>query len=279
MATLRDRIAALQKSFTPAELKLSEVLLNHPEPFLLSIGELAERAQVSDATAVRFYRRLGYSSYQELKVNLAQEATGTSSQAVYEEVEPTDTPDQVLEKVIHQSVSALRTTLAVVDKQALNSAAHWIAAAERLFFIGVGASAAIASDAAHKFLRLGGTSQALGDPHLMCIAASHMRPGDVVIAISHSGESSEVLDAVRLANGHAHTVAITGYANSSLATLAEAALVTAAHEARYRSDAMASRLVQLALIDALYVATVCMWGQTAVDAVNRSRLAVARRKT
>ena len=280
MAGVRERIAALHKSLTQSEQKIAAALLGHREPFLLSIGELAKLAGVAEATVVRFYRRLGFSSYQEMKVALAQEATLETSAAVYEEVEVEDSPEEILLKVTNQSIDALRTTQALVDKEAFARAADWIAQASRLFFFGVGASGAVAQDAAHKFLRLGGTCVALTDSHLQAITASHLRPDDVVVAISHSGESVEVLDAVRLARERTEKIiGITGYVNSSLCSLVGAALVTAAREARYRSDAMASRLAQLVLIDALYVSTVCRRGQAAIEAVNRSRLAVARRKT
>lgn len=280
MVSVRDRISALRKTLTTSEQKVAQALLSHPEPFLLSISELAQRAAVAEATVVRFYRRLGFSSYQEMKVALAQEAAQDISAAVYEEIEPGDSPAEILEKVTEQSVDSLRTTKALVDREAFARAANWVAGAERLFFIGVGASGAIAQDAAHKFLRLGGTCIALTDSHLQAIAAAHLRSGDVVVAISHSGESVEILDAVRLAKEHTDKlIAITGYANSSLCHLVPTALVTAARETRYRSDAMTSRLAQLVLIDALYVVTVCRKGRTAIDAINLSRLAVARRKT
>jgi DNA-binding MurR/RpiR family transcriptional regulator len=55
--------------------------------------------------------------------------------------------------------------------------------------------------------------------------------------------------------------------------------VTSASETDYRTDAMVSRLVQLAIIDSLYVISVLRKGKGAIDAVNLSRLAVAKLKT
>lgn len=280
MASTRERIHALAKHMTASELKIANVLLNDPEPFRLAIGGLASQSQVSEATVVRFYRRLGYSSYQELKVALAQEAADGSSRTVYEEISRGDSCPEVFAKVVEQTVEALRSTSDMIDKEALVNAADLVAKAKRLIFLGVGASGAIAMDAAHKFLRLGGSSTALTDPHLQAIAASHMNHDDLVVAISHSGESTATLAAVQQAKASgAKVIAITGYANSSLCGLADVSLVTAAREAQYRSDAMASRLVQLALIDSLYVSLVLGRGPKAVEALNRSRLAVARLKT
>lgn len=279
MAPLRDRIAALAKSLTPSERKVAEVLVTHDKPFLLSITGLAELSGVSEATVVRLYRRLRYSSYQELRVTMAQEMTETDERAILADIAPGNTPLEVLAKVNEQTIEALRTTAATIDQAELAIAAAHLSSAERLYFMGVGASGVIALDAAHKFLRLGGTAVALVDSHIQMIAAAHMRPGDVVIAISHSGESTEVLAAARqMRQQGALIIGITGYGNSSLCQIANTSLITAAREAQYRSDAMASRIVQLVLIDTLYVSAVLHQGQGAIDAVNRSRLAVARRK-
>ena len=280
MVGIRDRISALENRLTLSEQKIGAALLKHPEPFLLALGDLAKLSGVSDATVVRFCRRLGFGSYQELKVALAQESTETTTSAIYEDVQLDDPSPAVLAKVFGQSIDALRTTEALLNKQAFDQAAEWVTSAKRLYFLGVGASGSIALDAAHKFLRLGGTSVALTDSHIAAITASHLSPADTLIAISHSGESVEVLESVKQALQHTpRVVALTGYSSSSLCQLVPTALITAAREARFRSDAMASRLAQLALIDSLYVIAVCRRGQEAVEAVNRSRLAVARRKT
>jgi len=280
MLSVRERLSYLEGEMTATEERIAAALLSHQEPFLLSIGDLARLSGVSEASVVRFYRRLGFSSYQELKVALAQETIPIAPTAAFEEVSADDPPLDVLGKVIRHTVDALHATHALIDKAAFEQAAEWLAKAERIYFMGVGASGAIAQDAAHKFLRLGIQSIAFTDSHLQAIAASHLRGDDVVVGISHSGESVDVLDALRLAKERtSKLVGITGYRTSSLAQLVPVALVTAAKEARYRSDAMVSRIVQLALIDSLYVVTVCRRGPEAVEALNRSRLAVARRKT
>lgn len=279
MVSVRERLAVMEKSMTESEARIAKVLLTQNEPFFLSIGELARRSGVSEATVVRFYRRLGFSSYQELKVALAQEATPVAPSAAYEDVLVDDSPAQVLAKVIAQTVEALNATGSLLDKEALDRAALWLSEAQRIYFIGAGASGAVAMDAAHKFLRLGVQSVACTDSHLQAIIATHLHADDVVVVISHSGESVEVIDAMRLAKARTEKViGLTGYHNSTLAQEAPVALVVAARETHYRSDAMVSRLVQLAVLDALYVVTVCRRGAGAVEALNRSRLAVARRK-
>ena len=111
----------------------------------------------------------------------------------------------------------------------------------RIFFIGNGGSAATVSHFAND-LAIG--TQAVAKPFraislvdnvaiLTAIAnddgydevfvqqlRAHLTPGDVVVAISASGNSANVVDAVRYANDHgAVTVGLTGFGGGALRTL------------------------------------------------------------
>ena len=113
----------------------------------------------------------------------------------------------------------------------------------------------------------------------MSIYASFATSDDLIMAFSHSGESSEVIEAVRIAKENkAKTVVFTGYHNSTLAELADILLLSSTNETMYRSQSMVSRLIQLVIIDMLYVALVLNKGEEAIENVNRSRLAVAQKK-
>lgn len=281
MATFQNRVNAIEKEMTNSEKKILIVLTSEEKPFLLSMNELSTLSKVSEPSVVRFYRRLGYTSYQELKVALAQENTSDNvARNIFEAIDLTDTTEQVFEKVLEQTVVALNTTKHLINYAAIERAGNLLVNANRLYFFGQGVSGIIAGDAAHKFLRLGGTVIHIADPHMEAIAASHMNKNDVVIAISHSGESQALLNGLELAklNG-ARIIVITGFSKSSIAQLADELLVTSATETDFRSDAMVSRIVQLTIIDCLYVITVLTKGKPAIEAVNVSRLAVAKLKT
>ena len=118
------------------------------------------------------------------------------------------------------------------------------------------------------------------DSHIMIIQSAHLDKDDLVLAVSHSGESREILDAVSMAKRKgARIAAITSYERSSLVKLADIVLLSSSREAAYRSDAMISRIIQLVIIDTLYVATVLTLGPAGIKRVNQSRLAVAKNKT
>ncbi|MGF9714174.1 MULTISPECIES: MurR/RpiR family transcriptional regulator [Paenibacillus] len=281
MATFQHRVKAIEKEMTNSEKKIYSILSQTEKPFLLSMNELSKLSEVSEPSVVRFYRRLGYASYQELKVALVQEnANDNAAGSIYEEIDLSDSADQIFHKIIDQTMVALHTTKELINYEAIERAGAMMAAAKRLFFFGQGVSGIMASDAAHKFLRLGETVMPIIDLHMEAIAASHMNEGDVIVAISHSGESEGLLKVLQLAKEkQARIIVITGFSKSSIAQIADELLVTSANETNYRPDAMVSRIVQMTIIDCLYVITVLHKGNHAIEAVNLSRLAVAKLKT
>lgn len=280
MATFQNRVKAIEKEMTHSEKKIYSILSQTEKPFLLSMNELSKLSEVSEPSVVRFYRRLGYASYQELKVALAQENSSDHvANSIYQEIDLSDSAEQVFHKIIEQTMVALHTTKDLIHYEAIQRAGLMMAGARRLFFFGQGVSGIMASDAAHKFLRLGGTVIPIIDPHMEAIAASHMSGDDVIVAISHSGESQGLIKVLEVAKGQqARIIVITGFSKSSIAQAADELLVTSANETDYRSDAMVSRIVQMAIIDCLYVIAVLQKGNHAIEAVNLSRLAVAKLK-
>lgn len=281
MPNFLERVNDKSETLTASEKKIIEQLEKHEKPFLLSMNELSNLSNVSEPSVVRLYRKLGYASYQELKVALAQEHAGNvpSFSSDGNEIKEDDKADVVFEKIADQLSSAMVMTKDKLNVDQMEEAVEKIAKAGRLFFFGQGLSGTIAEDGAHKFMRIGGTTLAVKDPHYQVIYASHMTEEDVVIAISHSGETVNIIEVVDMSKKSGATcIIITSNANTTLAKMADILLLTQAQETENRSDAMISRLVQLALIDTLYTRVEIAGGSDIKNAVNQSRLAVTRMK-
>lgn len=259
---------------------IADYILAHPaEVILLPIGGLAARCNTSETTVMRFLRKLDIDSYQVFRVMIAQEFPRERMESVYGEIEEGDPVESVMEKVMESTALSIRDLKQLVAAADIRKSVKMMSCAQKIFFFGVGSSSFIAFDAYHKFLRLGMTVLASSDTHLMSMMASHADGKDVVFAVSHSGESRDVLDCVQLArkNG-ARVIALTSYRDSSITGTADVVFLSSSNETRYRSDALVSRILQLVIIDMLYVATVLEKGPEAMERINRSRLAVASRK-
>ncbi len=281
MLSFEERIKSKVNTLTISEMKVVEQLKMHKQPFLLSMNELSTLSNVSEPSVVRLYRKLGYASYQELKVALAQEQvsnhyTSTSNQ---NEIKDEDLANVIFDKIADQLSIAMLMTKEKINITQMEEAVQIISKARRLFFFGQGLSGTIAEDGAHKFMRIGGTTIAVQDPHYQAIYANHMNSEDVVIVISHSGETVNIIEVVKMSQkSGAFVIVITSNANTTLAKMADILLLTQAQETEIRSDAMVSRLVQLALIDTLFTRVVAIGGSQVKESINISRLAVTRMK-
>lgn len=248
------RIQAIRTEVGESSSRLIDYIVGSPRTVLSqSITELAEAAGSSEPTAVRLFRRAGFRSFQDFKIRLAQSLVpGVSS--LNPEIAPHDTALQVLEKVFATSQITLRETLAHTDEEVLERVVEALLGARKIEVVGCGVSGIVALDTAHKLSRLGLVSRAHNDPYFAAQVCALAGPGDVVLAISHTGSTRDVLDAVELARDSGATViALTGLKRSPLTQLADLTLRTSSPESSYRSEAIASRIAQLCMVDALCV--------------------------
>ncbi|TVQ39151.1 MAG: SIS domain-containing protein [Spirochaetaceae bacterium] len=217
------------------------------------ITEIASRFCVSEALIVKLAKKLGYSGFKALKTNLQLYGLSSTSD-LFEEVRAEDQPADILRKLFRVSIQALEETLAVIDFDEFRRAVDVFARAAGRDIYGVGGSAAIARDAAHKFLRIGIRCRVADDSHIMAMSASILHASDVVLAISHSGRTSAIIDAVRLARERKATViSLTSYAQSPLARETDICLVSTARSSPFTGENAAARIAQLNILDALFV--------------------------
>lgn len=273
-------IQGLLPSLTAAERAIGTVLLGARGTTEggLRLAHVAVLADVSEAAVVKFAKRLGFTGFRELReVLLAyQRLHGVD---LHEELSLADDTATVVRKVFSTAMQALSDTQAIFDVRAFESAAAALATAPVRLMFGVGGSATIARDFEHKLLRIGVTSRAHDDPHLMAMSAALLNPGDVVVAISHSGATSAVLEASELARERGATVVgVTNVAESKLAEIADAVLVSASQGSPITGENAASRIAQLTLLDALFVRVAQRFGGDALRNLESTMGSVARKR-
>ncbi|MDR1211730.1 MAG: MurR/RpiR family transcriptional regulator [Spirochaetaceae bacterium] len=275
-------IRTTYKAFSQSQKQVAAYVLAHPEKvILLSIAELAAACGVSEPTVMRFLHKMNYQSYQVFRVNIARESAGDTGQALYSDVKAGDTGREIMKKVIASTKCSLEDLLAILDPGLLDTLCREIHRAKQVLIIGVGSTYAVAWDFCHKLLKLGINATCSNDPHIINIRCGSLNPrSSILIAISHSGESREILDGVALAKERNCPVfGITSFPRSSLAKLAGRTLLSSSLETSYRSDALTSRILQLCIIDMAYIRLALMGGNTSMENINASRVAVARNKT
>lgn len=256
------RIRALQPSFSPAEQRVGQVVLDDPAGTAgRTITELAALAETSETTVIRFCKALGLTGYPELRLRLAAEAAREAAResaaggaAVAGEIGPDDSMAQIIEKVAFADARAVEETASQLDVEVMTRVVDALSAARRIDIFGVGASAFVAIDFQAKLHRIGCTAYAWSDTHAGLASAALLRPGDVAVGISHTGATMDTRDVLAEAGRHgATTVALTNFPRSPIAGVADHVLTTAARETTFRSGATASRIAQLTVVDCLLI--------------------------
>lgn len=269
--TLLGRIRALTPSLRRSERKVAELVLASPHALVDSpIASVAGRAGVSEPTVVRFCRSLGYPGFQRFKLALAR-SLAVGVPYVLEGVTPEESTEDLAAKVLDRHIATLMQARNHVAAARLEQAVDLLAGASRVEFYGHGASGIVAQDAQHKFFRLGLPAVAYVDPHVHAMAATVLPADAVVVAISHTGRSRDLLDSVDLARQRGVAVIAITAAGSPLAGRCSVALYADVQEDTDLYTPMASRLVHLALLDVLSVALALRRGPALLEQLERTK--------
>lgn len=249
IALIRNASDLLRKS----EKKVASCILGDPKAVITSsITELAEKSGTSEPTVIRFCRKLGLGGYMELRLNLARDLP--SAKYIFENVTTEDSLPEIAGKVMNAHIEAISNTLNKLNVAVIDSAVELLLSARRIEFYGFGGSAIVAKDAYHKFFRLGIHCAAQDDSHMQVMSASLLTPEDVIVVISHTGSSKDLIDSTKIAvKSGAKVIGIIGNENAPLLKYCDIALSAHSQEAAILLAPMTSRLVQLAILDVLFV--------------------------
>ena len=256
------------------------ILQNLEQVTLLSISDLASNCDTSETTVMRFLKKLDYASYQIFRINLAKELSEQSSTTINDELKTDDDLGTIKTKVLQHATTALQDLDSSLKEPLIAEAVEMIENASRIILFGIGASSAIALDAMHKFGNIGMNVCTQIDPHIMNTICAHTSAQDLLLTISHTGESREVINAVTIAKKTgAKIMSLTSYKNSTLAKLSDLYLLSSTNGKKYHSEAIASRILQLTIIDILYISIFMRNDKASFEALTKSRLAVSLNKT
>jgi DNA-binding MurR/RpiR family transcriptional regulator len=281
--TLLAHVRALTPNLAPAEQRVAAAIAADPAGVAaMTISELAAACRTSGTTVIRFCRAMGFPGYPELRLALAAAAQAgreTGREDIGGDIGPSDTLDQVIKKISHADARAIEETGAQLSPRTLEAVVDAVVRARRIDIYGVGASALVALDLQQKLHRIEVMAYAWPDPHIAVTSAALLRRGDVAIAISHTGTTSDTVGSLAEAREQqATTVAITNFPGSPVARVADHVLTTAVRETTFRSGAMSSRVAALTVVDCLFVAVAQRSYSRTLRALDRTYSAVKARR-
>lgn len=248
-------LRSVYQDLTKSEQRIASYIMENTARIMeQTIPELAGNTKSSEITISRFCKKLGFSGLQALKIALAAELSN-AGEMEFREIGDKDTDEQVAAKVFQNIMDGLQDTLKILDFQQVAKAVKVLQRARRVAVYGYGNSATVCQDIETRFMRFGMVIQAYADMSQQLTSASLLTKEDVVIAVSHTGATIKLLEAVRVAKrAGAAVIVITSYAQSNLAKLGDVVLTGMGREVHYSSESVASRLIHMAITDVLYTA-------------------------
>lgn len=275
------RIKEAMQSLAPKEQKVAGFILDFPEEIVeMSIDELATACSTSTASVVRLCKSVGYSGYKELCRVLGSDLANQASNIVYEEIHPGDSLEAIVSSVSKSDMEAIEGTLSLVDLEELKRAIDALCNAPRIDFYGVGTSGLVAMDASNKFVRINKFTISHSDPHEQILSATSLRPGDVAMLFSYSGETRDTIETCEIVKATGATIiTVTRYGKNQLSELADIKLFTSSAESMIRSGAMGSRIGQLTMVDILYTAVSSRLYDQVKPYLDKTRLTSQRKRS
>jgi DNA-binding MurR/RpiR family transcriptional regulator len=259
-----------------SERKIAQYILENPRSILNStVNDIGTQAKTSGAAVIRLCKSLGLNGFQDLKVRIAGDLVKPAEQG-YRDIEPGESYFSIVQKTTSNSIQSIRDSEEIINYEELERAVQTLLPAQNVHFFGIGASNIIAKDAQQKFLRIQKNATAFTDTHLVATLIANAGKDDVVFAISHSGETAEVVKVMALAKERGvKTISLTKYGQSAVASLADIKLFTSySGEAPFRSAATSSRLAQLYMMDILFLSMATVQYEHTIQAIDQTRDAI-----
>ena len=244
---IKNTLPDLRKS----EKIVGEFILADPKSIItMKTAEASSAMGISEPTLIRFCKALGFTGYQELKINLSQQLAADDYFVMYE-IDQNDTIHELCEKVFDTTISEILNVRSQIDQNVLSDAIEILANAGRVEFYAFGGSAPVAMDGQHKFFRLKIPSSYISDPHIQFMSANSLGKDDVVVVISQSGTTSALIDSVKIVRKSGVKVIGIMPGNTPLASICDYPLVINIGENNRISKPHTSRIAYTAVIDVL----------------------------
>ena len=265
-----------QGDLTRSGRTVAEYLVQHAaEAQYLSISSLARECNVAEATVFRFCRSLGFEGYHEMRIALAQ-ANATGAMVNQRELDPEASTATLCEHASGLFMTAINGTQNALSPEAVDHAAKMLHEAHQVFCLGQGGSMLLANDLCARFAGISNKFRTAGDNHLQIMAAGLMTEADVVLFISYSGATRDMLETLRAAKtSGAKIILITHYEDSPGAKLADVVLLCGAQESPLDSGSIPIKVAVLYVGEVLLLRYILSDSEAAGKAQERTTEALA----
>lgn len=243
MSDLRfsNRVVQNESLLTVKEKTIASYLLENQAKIKdYTITTISKETNTSNATVSRLMSKLGYSSFGEFK------AMATREEAVEE------TESGTVSKLSHYYKQIIDSSHELIDSKQLSKFVQAIQKARQVMICGIGNSGLSAMELKYRLTRMGIYADALTDPHMSLMRTSLLNEKDILIVLSHTGQTKAVLDTCRLAKENDIPIyAVTTNNHTPLTDLADVILFASKNSVIRDEKFINSQLVTHFVLDIL----------------------------
>lgn len=243
----------LETQATETEKQMILTILRHPKQATeMNVRELSASGYCSSATLIRICQKLGFKGYGEFRLALCEEIGYQNSRHFSNYDEKQDSVTMVGE-VLKESITALRQIWKLMDYRTLEAVVRRLEQTPLVHLYGIGASYLVVEDFMQKLTRIQKPVLLFHDLHLQLVDAGNVRPGDLCLIASYTGQTEEMIKVARMVHEAGGVlVVITQYSPNELSRLADYVFYVPRIEEEIRVGAGSSRISMLAMIDIIY---------------------------
>ncbi|MCM3168847.1 MurR/RpiR family transcriptional regulator [Peribacillus frigoritolerans] len=236
--------------FTKTEEELAHYILQRPEEVSqLTISQIAKKLHISPATITRFCQKLAFSGFNEFRHELKRFVDLRNTPKNMKNIKQVD----YFAKLYQDHLGIIDNTFHITTYDNIQKAVSFLTKANKIHVYGIGSSGIAAQEFKSKFFRIGLTVEAITDPHQSMMDAALSNENSVVIGISISGTTKEVISAVKIAKKQgACILGFTGDKNSELSQLGDLTLLVTSKNSMHMGQNISPLLPLLLLFDLLY---------------------------
>lgn len=243
LSEISNKLPKLSKT----ERKVAEYILSNPESILkMEIWKIAALTNTSDASVIRFCRTLGLTGYYQLKVNLANEL-GSHGININENEDKKGNTNLVFWDIIGRQIATINKN---VKTEAIQKTCEFLLKAKTVYMSAWGNTTAIGADLAHRLTYFGISAFTTELPEYLMRNLANAQQNDLLIAISHSGSSTAVIDTLKFAKQKKlNTVLIGNESSSPAAHAADLLLCADADNFLFHDVGAGSHLIEMIIVD------------------------------
>ena len=275
-APLLEHLSNVIGTLRNSERKVAQLVADNPS-FVMNatMAGVADAAGVSEPTVMRFCTSLGFGGFQQFKISLAQ-TLALGIPATLSTIGREDSIEVLTTKIFDHTISSLDRARRFLDPAQIERAVEAILKSTSLTFAGLGASAIIGLDAEQKAALFGVPSTAPSDPHQQFMAASTARSTDVIVAISNTGRTRQVVQVAQTAQERGATVIGISGEDSPLLEHCDIPLIVKTIEDTDMYTPTVSRLAGLVVIDILATSVALRRGEELMENLTSIKEGLAR---